>query len=51
MCAPWTSNPQGLPRSDTQYTLLRTCSAVSIVQGHPFVGRGGTLLVSEAVSP
>lgn len=26
-------------------------SAVALVQGHPFLSRGGTLQVSEAVSP
>jgi hypothetical protein len=25
--------------------------AVGLVKGHPFLGRGGTLQVSEAVSP
>ena len=25
--------------------------AVSVVKSHPFIGRGGTLQVSEAVSP
>ena len=36
------------------YTLLRADSlddAVALVKNHPFVGRGGTLQVSEAVSP
>ena len=36
------------------YTLLRADSlddAVKAVSGHPFVGRGGTLQVSEAVTP
>ena len=36
------------------YTLLSADdldSAVTLVQGHPFLGRGGTLQVSEAVSP
>ena len=36
------------------YTLLSADSmdaAVGLVQSHPFLGRGGTLQVSEAVSP
>src|SRR5262245_30097321 len=36
------------------YTLIRAESlddAVDAVKGHPFVGRGGTLQVSQAVSP
>jgi hypothetical protein len=36
------------------YTLLSADdldSAVALVQGHPFLSRGGTLQVSEAVSP
>ena len=36
------------------YTLLRADSlddAVKAVSGHPFVGRGGTLQVSQAVTP
>ena len=36
------------------YTLLRAESldeAVGVVKGHPFLGRGGTLQVSEAVTP
>jgi hypothetical protein len=36
------------------YTLLSADSldeAVSVVKSHPFLGRGGTLQVSEAVSP
>ena len=36
------------------YTLLRADSlddAVKAVSSHPFVGRGGTLQVSEAVTP
>ena len=36
------------------YTVITADSlddAVSVVKGHPFLGRGGTLQVSEAVSP
>jgi hypothetical protein len=36
------------------YTLLETRSleeAARLVQSHPFVGRGGALQVSEAISP
>jgi hypothetical protein len=36
------------------YTVLRADDldgAVALVQGHPFLSRGGTLQVSEAVSP
>jgi hypothetical protein len=36
------------------YTLLSADSladAVELVRSHPFVGRGGTLVVSEAVAP
>ncbi|SRR6266581_3287142 len=36
------------------YTLISADSldaAVGVVRGHPFVARGGTLQVSEAVSP
>jgi len=36
------------------YSLITAASlddAVKVVQDHPFVGRGGTLQVSEAVSP
>jgi hypothetical protein len=36
------------------YTLITAASlddAAKIVQDHPFVGRGGTLQVSEAISP
>jgi hypothetical protein len=36
------------------YTLIRADSvddAVKLVQDHPFVGRGGTLHVSEAIAP
>lgn len=36
------------------YTLLSADSideAVRLVKGHPFVSRGGTLVVSEAVAP
>lgn len=36
------------------YTLLRADSldeAVGLVKGHPFLSRGGTLVVSEAVAP
>jgi hypothetical protein len=36
------------------YTVITADSlddAVAVVKGHPFVGRGGTLQVSEAVSP
>ena len=36
------------------YSLIRADSlddAVKLVQGHPFLGRGGTLQVSQAVSP
>ena len=36
------------------YTLLETDSleeAARLVQSHPFVGRGGALQVSEAISP
>lgn len=36
------------------YTLLKADTldeAVSLVQGHPFLSRGGTLVVSEAVAP
>jgi hypothetical protein len=36
------------------YTIIKADSldaAVSAVRGHPFVGRGGTLQVSEAVAP
>ena len=36
------------------YTVISADSlddAVSVVKGHPFLSRGGTLQVSEAVSP
>jgi hypothetical protein len=36
------------------YTLLKADTideVVSLVQGHPFLSRGGTLVVSEAVAP
>jgi len=36
------------------YTLISADSldeAVSVVKSHPFIGRGGTLQISEAVSP
>ena len=38
----------------TGYSVLRADdmeSAVSLVRDHPFVGRGGSLTVAEAVSP
>ena len=36
------------------YTLLKAASlddAVGLVQNHPFVARGGTLIVSQSVAP
>ena len=36
------------------YSLIRADdldAAVALVKSHPFIGRGGTLIVSEAISP